>query len=232
MQEIIKIKEYCEKVLDLENGRLSDEYYYQSLPLCVIDAVYSIGVKYTSTRNTGIRYCDYFNLKRIRDEKEEIPSKNEQESISQFLNKVAEFGTKRFTEEIFKNKQRTSPTNGILKSEAVLQFANILKEKNIEYLQDIENVISDEEIKSEIKDIPGQKSGISLQYFFMLAGSNEFVKPDRMVLRFLERILQRKVTIEEAQNLLVETSNNLKGKYTHITPRELDHEIWKYESSK
>ncbi len=68
-EEIKKLSEYCDRVLDLKNARLGDEYFYQSLPLCIIDAVFSIGVKYEGTRRTVIRYCDYFNLQRIREDK-------------------------------------------------------------------------------------------------------------------------------------------------------------------
>ncbi len=42
----------------LEPLPLPSEFYYPSLPLCIIDAVYSIGVTYTSTRKTVIRFCE------------------------------------------------------------------------------------------------------------------------------------------------------------------------------
>ena len=41
----------CERLFDLNTLTLSESYYYASLPLCVIDAVFSIGVKYTGTQN-------------------------------------------------------------------------------------------------------------------------------------------------------------------------------------
>ena len=41
----------CESTLNLSSASLSSSYYYDSLPYCVIDAVFSIGVKYTSTQN-------------------------------------------------------------------------------------------------------------------------------------------------------------------------------------
>ncbi|MGP7818521.1 hypothetical protein [Niallia sp. 01092] len=49
MQDILyndetKISKFCEEVLELENATLPDEYYYTSVPLCVIDSVFSIGV--------------------------------------------------------------------------------------------------------------------------------------------------------------------------------------------
>jgi hypothetical protein len=53
--EIFAIAEYARKVLPLSSAKLSEEYFYQSLPLCIIDAVFSIGVKYDSTREVVIR---------------------------------------------------------------------------------------------------------------------------------------------------------------------------------
>ena len=44
-----------------------------------------------------------------------------------------------------------------------------------------------------MRAIPGQRSGISLTYFFMLAGSDDLVKPDRMLGRFLRGCLSHEV---------------------------------------
>ena len=228
-RDVEKIAEYCNRLLDLKNARLSNEYFYQSLPLCVIDAVYSLGVRYEATRQVVIKYCDYFKLQRIRQNKESTPPKETQESIEEFLEKIRNLGIEKFTNEIFDNRQRTSTRNGILKSEAVLKFAAILGKYSVSYLQDIPKIILDNSFEKEVKHIPGQRSGISLKYFFMLSGSNDFIKPDRMVLRFLENILKRPVTPQEAQLLLYEVSNILKSKYPHLTPRLLDHTIWIYQ---
>ncbi len=35
------IANYCKEVLDLANAKLGAEYYYNSLSICVIDAVFS-----------------------------------------------------------------------------------------------------------------------------------------------------------------------------------------------
>lgn len=66
----------------------------------------------------------------------------------------------------------------------------------------------------------------------MLIGSNELVKPDRMILRFLKRCIGKEVRIEEAQLLLSNASELLKNKYENMNPRLLDHEIWKYERTR
>lgn len=39
---------------DLKPLPLPEEFFYASLPLCVVDAVFSIGVTYTSTANTVV----------------------------------------------------------------------------------------------------------------------------------------------------------------------------------
>lgn len=53
----------CEATLNLENAALSPSYYYDSLPQGVIDAVFSIGVKYTSTTNVVKSYCACYGLR-------------------------------------------------------------------------------------------------------------------------------------------------------------------------
>lgn len=232
LEEIQRIAEYCKKNLDLSNAKLSDEYYYNSLPFCVMDSIFSIGVNYSSTRNIVINYCQYFKLKRIRSDKHNTPPISEQESISLFCEKFNQMGLSVFVENIFINKQRTSTKNGILKAQAVYEFCKVLKKYDVEYLQDVQNIILDPQFEEEIKLITGQKSGISLRYFFMLAGSDNFIKPDRMIIRFLEKILERKVSLADSQKLLQETSQILNKDHPNLNPRLLDHQIWNFQSGR
>ena len=176
-----------------------------------------------------IRYCNFFNLQKIRKNKSTLPPKDTQEPIENFIKKMHRLSIKKFANEIFRNRQRTSTKSGILKAEAVLRFAEVLRKYNVNYFQDVPLIISSLSFEEDIKKIPGQKSGKSLRYFFMLSGSDDFIKPDRMILWFLKDILQRNVTSEEAQYLLREVSKRLKPKYPKITPRVLDHAIWTYQ---
>jgi hypothetical protein len=66
-------------------------------------------------------------------------------------------------------------------------------------------------------------------YFFMLAGDDQLVKPDRMVLRFLAAALGRNVTLKEAQGLVAQACEILALEHPHLTPRALDHAIWHYQ---
>ena len=72
----------CERLFDLNTLTLSESYYYASLPLCVIDAVFSIGVKYTSTQNAVRSYCRYFGLAEYQAE---VKSNDAPHRISQMV---------------------------------------------------------------------------------------------------------------------------------------------------
>lgn len=227
--EVSLIAAQAQKVLPLATCELGDEYFYQSLPLCVIDAIYSIGVRYEAVRNTISRYCTHFKMQRIRATRNVIPHRNEQESISNFCERFEQYGPTVISSEVFCNRQRTSTRNGILKAEGSYLFATILREHGVEYLQDVEKILENREFEKAILAIPGQASGISLQYFFMLSGSDGLIKPDRMILAFLKDILERSIKAEEAKLLLAETVTQLSNTYPHLTARLLDHEIWKFQ---
>lgn len=222
-----RIYEECVNKLPLAVSRLSDEYYYDSLPLCVIDAVFSIGTRYSSTRKTVINYC---NNQGILTRVAPPPStQSDSYRINDLLSAISAQEDKGASI-IFKNAQRTSSRNGILKSEAVFEYATVLKNNGIQTLSDIRSASpsSIDEIEGQIKRIKGQKSGISFSYFLMLSGNDSHMKIDRWLLRFVEGATGRKYTVSAAYNDLKEVCKELQKEYTSITPRLLDHIIWSY----
>lgn len=223
------LAQFCEQCLALDSARPDDEFYYHSLTLCVIDAVYSIGVRYEGVQNVVRRYCDYFGLRQNGRLPNCLPPQSEQQSISELIAKMEEFGIEKFTNAIFQNKQRTSTSGGILKSEAVLRFAQVLRDYNVNFLQDVSRVVADENLNTALRGIPGQASGISVRYFFMLAGAQDLIKPDRWILRFLERCLGTIPEVEDAQSLISDATKILKARYGHLTPMLLDNLIWNHE---
>ncbi|HYC47804.1 MAG TPA: hypothetical protein VED01_20220 [Burkholderiales bacterium] len=218
---------YARRVLSLGDAALGDEYYYGSLPLAVLDAVFSIGVRYASVRNVVDRYCSRFAVTKLRRDRHQLPLRAEQEPVSAFCTRFEYLGIEAMVG-ILCSKHRTSPRNGILKADAAYRFASALRAHRIEYLQDAA-AAPRTDVERMILDIPGQRSGISLRYFWMLAGADDFIKPDRMVFRFLEAAVGRVVLADEAQALLAEATEILSADYPALTPRLLDHEIWKYQ---
>lgn len=222
-----KLAEYCEANLDISSAELDDEYGYPSVPLCVIDAVFSIGANYVATQNTVRRFCEFFSI----PEKSEIypPDTADQLSISEFIKIYDEYGIEGMTERVYQNRQRTSTRMGILKTEAVLRFSKVLSRFGVEYLQDVQKVIGNLGFEAEIKKIPGQKSGISLRYFYMLIGEKNYIKPDRMITRFVEQVTGKSYSAEEITRLFIGACDLLVKDYPNLTPRMLDNLIWNYQ---
>jgi hypothetical protein len=124
----------------------------------------------------------------------------------------------------FKNRQRTSSRGGILKAEAVYRFAKVLVDLRISAFGDTEDLARNQTAEERVRGIPGQGSGISFSYFLMLAGS------PGMICRFVARALKiPSVAPGVAQKLVVAASMALNTEVPGLTPRLLDHEIWKYE---
>ena len=215
----------CETELNLASATLSPSYYYDSLPYCIIDAVFSIGVKYTSTQNVVKSYCTYYGLREYNTERDPC---GDTHTVSKMIENIESIGIEKSADVIFKNHQRTSSRSGILKADAVLRFAKILQEYGIETLADINAKGVPFEVEQEILRIPGQQSGLSFRYFCMLSGDDSQAKPDRHVLRFLREHTGKDYSIQQARDALEDAVELLKGKYPYLTVRLLDYSIWDY----
>jgi len=222
-REIIeKVTKSCNEIFAAQkNYELPDEFNYGHLPLCVIDSVFSIGVNYKGVKNVVNRFCDHYKIDKSLN--------TEELTTAHFLELMEQQTVQELAENIYKNRQRTSTVSGILKSEAVVLFLKVLQKYKVERLSDIDKIIINDQFEAEIKKIAGQKSGISLKYFFMLAGSDDLIKPDRMILRFLENILEEKVSLKNCQVILSGVTEQLKNNGFNITAKKLDNLIWNYQ---
>lgn len=226
---ITTITKYCIDNLDFENSGIGWEYYYASMPLCVVDSVFSIGVLYEGVTNVINRISKHYKIETRAKRKHTLPEIKNQISTSEFLRLLESTPITLLASDVFKNRQRTSTKNGILKVEAVIKFLKVLKDFNVEYFQDIAKVITNESFDFCIKNIPGQKSGISMKYFFMLAGSKNLIKPDRMVIRFLQNASGKKFNLEDCQIVLTAVTLQLNEKNFKVTPQLVDNAIWNYQ---
>ncbi len=231
---------FCNEKVALNVPILSTSYYYQSLPICVVDAVFSIGVRYAGVIKVVERFCGHENISTYRLYDRNIPEPKDQYLVSNFNKNFGEFHPQELAEGIFQNIQRTSTRQGILKAEAVQHWMKILENHNIDSFQDLDkkfqrldentNWIAD--FEKDIKKIKGQSSGISLDYFYMLAGKDSLVKPDRWIMRFLwERFNDDTIPVSGAIEIIEKLVIVLRNRFSHtaLTVRELDHAIWKYQ---
>jgi hypothetical protein len=194
---------------------------YRSLPLCGIDAVYSIGVRYESTERTVADFCKWSRW-----------NCDQEYTVNEFIDLLDTFDGdwEMLATEVFRNRQRTSSRSGILKAEAVYRFARGLLRCGINTLTDLSRIERHECIVSAITAIPGQSSGISLKYFLMLAGYDGIVKPDRMVARFVADALGRMAVAPDfAEKLVLSAHEVLRSETPRLTAALLDYGIWSHQ---
>ncbi len=225
---------YCETKLDLYDKlivqKMTDpnEDFYKSLPVCIIDAVFSIGVKYQSVEKAEKAFFDHFNLNIPR----KYPITNEYR-ITDFIRNMDTFDTFENAAEIgFNNRQRTSSRNGILKAEACYRVAEVFKKHNIDTLNDFNKYEDKSLLDKDILKVKGQSSGIMLKYLHMLAGDANEVKPDRHMVNFMRSVFPN-LTMSvkdhpEIKNIIKATVAELKKTYPMLTERFLDVLIWDY----
>jgi len=150
-----EIAKCCQNKLDLDNVQLDVGYYYSSLPHCIIDAIFSIGIKYIATRNVVERFSKYLGLDTFREFGSDFPNFDDQYSVNEFIDFYQQNDIDFITNSVYQNKCRTSTVNGILKSKAVLEFAKVLQKYGVNYFQDVTKVINNPNFEKDIKRIKG-----------------------------------------------------------------------------
>ena len=219
---------YCIQNLDFEEPDQFEDYF-SCVPLCAINAVYSINTKYVAVENAVQRFCNYFDIEKGHTRRGQIPPKRNQKTVSEIYKLIKDIKPQTLASKIFENRQRTSPTNGILKSDASVRFIKTLKDFDVETFQDIRKVYNNAAFHNKIKEIPGQKSGISLRYFFMTTGTKNQIKPDRWIIRCIENATGLIVSTDEAFLIVENAVKILRQKgYPNLSERHLDNLMWNH----
>jgi hypothetical protein len=213
---------------ELTTAQLGPEYSYHSLPLCVIDSVFSIGVRYinaqkavdawcTAQRPTWRKFSDGVSPRKTIGELISIMDGHDSDSLAATF-----FGG---------NRQRTSTRSGILKAEAVVRFAKALEISEVDDFQNMRETKKAAIARTQVTKVTGQGTGISFDYLMMMAGDDSFVKADRMICRFVGQAagLDTRVAPDQARAVIVGACNELVGEFPNLTPRLLDHLIWRHQ---
>jgi hypothetical protein len=196
---------------------------YGSAALAIIDAIWSIGVKYTGVLNVIERY------RRLRAEQGADANDDTPAELIELIEALG--GAEAFAGAV-ENRQRTSSRNGILKAEAVLLAGRVLVSLGLERPADVLAANDDQldALRGNWTQIRGQGSGISLDYFLMLNGFAG-VKGDRMIRRFVAEALglSNELSVDSARAVgLVRDAARRIG----VDDRRLDFAIWEYESER
>jgi hypothetical protein len=219
--------EFSHRVLGLESAEAPAGYH--DLPLCVIDAVFSVGMTYTATRNVVLSFIAWAQRQGtpLADEGLRAGHDRPECSVSEVLALLASRSDEELTTVIFSNSNRTSSKSGILKARASVQALDVLRDREIDVGRQLLGAVHDAELKIAWRQVRGQGSGISWRYLLMNAG-HEGVKPDRMIVRFVSEGLERDVSPAEAEDLMIAAHELLQREHPSLTLRTFDHAAWKY----
>lgn len=215
-----KFVEYCKKELDLT--KLID-YNYNSLPICIIDCVYSLRTKYEKTTRPIVqRYADWA----LNGD-----TQSAEDRISLFLQRIDEVGLQEFRENIVDNRQKLGGVWSIPKEEVCYNLARYLKYINIETLENFQKFESPEFLEIVIRAVKGIGDA-GTNYLFMLAGDKDRCKPDVHVNHCIKDVCGCELDNDETQALFTDTVSVLKKDYPELTVSRLDGIIWRKYATK
>ena len=215
-QQIKQFTDYCEQHLDFT---IADPPGYMSAPICALDSVFSIGICYRNVVRIVNRFCEF-----LRED-----SMNTVITTSEVIKRIEDISNTDLAEQ-YLSHHRTSTTNGILKTEAFRSFLLVMQSNGIEDINDIHIKAGNATFEKAIKNIPGQKSGLSLDYFYILSHMDNYVKDDRHIRWFVDQAIHgNSFKRVDRIELIRETAKTMNlNLHSGMTPRHLDHIIWNY----
>ena len=198
---------------------------YKSIVFCVIDAIFSIRAKYNPTT---INVLDR-TAKALK-----LESRFEPYKVSDFLNLYENEQPLELANNLFGNKQRTSTSNGVLKSEAVMEALSLFHKFGIDTIDDFNDHTNRNQVESQWLKLKGQSTGVTWRYLCMLAGDQNKFKDDTHIYNFfinkLGYSLKPSHDYDTLEKLFHQEHKKVISKYPNISVAILDHMIWKYMS--
>jgi hypothetical protein len=172
----------CQALLNPPEQWAPFDGYPGSLALCVLDAIWSINLRYPVTRGVIARYRSH----------RQWQGNPEQDGLPELMALYARLGgTDSFIEQVGTRNRVSTQPGAMYKGLAVFVAANALHDLGLdtaEQFREADGTPIGNQAKAAWLDIEGQKAGISWRYLRMLAELPD-VKPDRMVLRFIASAL-------------------------------------------
>ena len=218
-EDIESLRVRCLEVLGSPPDWVAPVGYPDSLALCVIDSIWSIGIRYA----TVDRVVDSYRARRIG-----LGRDADADGTEELLGDVAAAGGAEAWRKLVGTRHRTSTRGGIPKAEAVVLAAEALVGVGLVSAADVRGASVEQLDRAERawRAVRGQRSGISWRYLLMLAGSAQ-VKPDRMICRFVERAIGQRPTPDYAAELVLAVASKL-----CVDVRALDHRMWRFQSGR
>lgn len=200
---------------------LVDPPGYASSALGVIDAVFSIRASYSATRNVVTRYASHHDVVDIGF----LPNNPDDHDLVALRDNLTNQSDQQLID-LFGSAQHTGRR---LKATAVRDAAINLVAAGIRNRADLASLDNDPDQRRQAAAAWTGVVGLgdaTWRYLRILMGSQD-VKPDRMILGWLQGVLGYRPSTGEAVELVAELAEQL-----NQPQRVVEHAIWRYQSKR
>lgn len=219
--EVKLFAKYCKENFSNEIEVFCANEHYNSLPICILDCIYSLRAKYFKVTVPVVkRYANRFM-------QGDMYSSND--TLADFIARIEGYGEcSTFAREVLENNQVLSGRN---KTEVCLEIAKKLYELlDINNLADFQQFKKEELLELVLHSIKGVGDA-GVNYLFMLAGDPNRCKPDVHIHHCIKDALGYTISNEECQLLFRGTVDILNETYPTLKVRDLDSVIWRIYQS-
>ncbi len=211
-----QLLDYIQKTIGIKKSSMPN--YYHSLPVCILDDIYSLQSKYeTITFPTVKRFADHFLGGDLY---------TDDYSIDDFIRDLDTEGLHNVMMLVLNNRQCVG---GRRKIDVCYDVAKKLQKLNIQTFDDFNNYNDKEYLSFSLRQIKGVGDA-AIDYLFMMVGDDNRVKPDVHIHHCIKDAIGHDVSNEECQNLFREVSLAIVDEMPFATPRFLDGLVWTYYS--
>ena len=220
--EVRQVVEAICRTISPDRSELADEFFPAHLPVALIDAVFRSRLR-PRERPAPVaeRYCRHFGITPRRADRWAPPPVDEQETLGDLIRHYDLLGADAIASGVFRSCRRF-PGAKITRAENVVRAAQALRDIGVDVLQDVPPR-RPAEIDTALRPLPGIDRH-AVRMLLMYTGDEDFVLGDAHVRRFVASAIgKRAVSAPEAEALVLAAAYEL-----ILSPRLLDHEIWRY----
>ncbi len=213
---------------------------YGHLALAVIDAVFSLNVRYGAVLQVIDTHCRNVDKARNPGKRSLVASEKvgfKEYPLSELADRCAGKSGGDLADSVFGSRLRT-PGARTFKADAVAEATTALLACGVDCRQDLLDAVQDDLRQREVKSAWTGVRGLaatSWRYLLSLSGVDE-IKPDRMITGFVEdaraeaKLGSARVAPDTAADALIAAGRDLYG--SDVSLRALDHTVWRAQSGR
>jgi len=210
---------------------------YRHMGLIILDAVFSLQANYDAIVVPLLqRYCEAEpNLLWSTKDSDAGPEHTAQDLLDFLASLDGENRLSLLNRQITPGTAR-SRSGPVLKADAVIRIAETLVSQGISTRDEFRHAVESDieksvgSVEQAVCAVPG--IGIACWRYLLNLSGAQAVKPDTMILRWLEKTLGERPFPKAAARLIEDATAQLQDEGMDVTVRQMDHLIWRTESGR